>query len=188
MSEQNQNKGCGSGCANIPISVILLFIGGGFWWFRKYGLPDIDVSQINSLLERIPGVEIAIPVSEPTPPPAPPAPTPSLPPVSIVSSPQLPPTPEIPAPPEPSAPTATNPEVEKTPSTSQTAWEKKALRGIYLSRYQVTNNASEQMIRDRVRYYHAQGFNTIIHGVWGNACTMYKSEVMEQTLEHRFSI
>ncbi|MDJ0588847.1 MAG: family 10 glycosylhydrolase [Pleurocapsa sp. MO_226.B13] len=182
MSERNQNKGCGCGCANIPISVILLFIGGGFWWFRKYGLPDIDVSQINSLLERIPGVEIAIPVSEPTPPPVPPAPTPSLPPVSIVSSPQLPPTPEIPAPPEPPPPTATNPEAEKTPSKFQTAWEKKAIRGIYLSRYQVTNNASEQMIRDRVRYYHAQGFNTIIHGVWGNACTMYKSEVMEQTL------
>ncbi|MBW4664338.1 MAG: hypothetical protein KME01_09085 [Chroococcus sp. CMT-3BRIN-NPC107] len=60
-----------------------------------------------------------------------------------------------------------------------TPWEKKAIRGIYyLSRYQVTNNASEQTIRERVRYYRAQGINTIIHGVWGNGCTMYNSDVM----------
>ena len=38
------------------------------------------------------------------------------------------------------------------------------------------------MIRDRVRYYKSQGINTIIHGVWGNACTMYESEVMLKTL------
>ena len=38
------------------------------------------------------------------------------------------------------------------------------------------------MIRRRVRYYKSKGFNTIIHGVWGNACTMYKSEVMQKTL------
>lgn len=37
------------------------------------------------------------------------------------------------------------------------------------------------MIRDRVRYYKAQGMNTIIHGVWGNGCTMYASSVMKQT-------
>ncbi|MDX2244793.1 MAG: family 10 glycosylhydrolase, partial [Leptolyngbyaceae cyanobacterium bins.302] len=42
-------------------------------------------------------------------------------------------------------------------------------------------NASEQMIRDRVRYYRSQGINTIIHGVWGNGCTMYNSDVMQQT-------
>jgi uncharacterized lipoprotein YddW (UPF0748 family) len=50
-----------------------------------------------------------------------------------------------------------------------------------LSRYQVTNNASEQTIRERVRYYRKQGINTIIHGVWGNGCTMYNSNVMQQT-------
>lgn len=61
-------------------------------------------------------------------------------------------------------------------------WADKEMRGIYLSRYMATNRASEQMIRDRVRYYKAQGINTIIHGVWGNGCTMYKSEVMMQTL------
>ncbi|MGB3767795.1 MAG: family 10 glycosylhydrolase [Phormidesmis sp.] len=66
--------------------------------------------------------------------------------------------------------------------TLPAAWAEKQMRGIYLSRYQATNRASEQMIRERVRYYKAQGINTIIHGVWGNGCTMYKSEVMMQTL------
>lgn len=66
--------------------------------------------------------------------------------------------------------------------TLSAAWANKEMRGIYLSRYQATNNASEQMIRDRVRYYKAQGINTILHGVWGNGCTMYNSEVMKQTL------
>ena len=174
---QNKKKGCGCGCANIPLSVILLFLGGGFWWFRQKGLPDIDVNQINRLLAKIPGVEIAIPVDRPLPPPTPatlPTPTPSLPPVAISSSPIVPaatPTPIKP-----------NPQPEKTKSRAKTNWDKKNIRGIYLSRYQVTNNASEQMIRDRVRYYRSQGFNTIIHGVWGNACTMYKSQVMQETL------
>jgi ABC-type phosphate transport system substrate-binding protein len=61
-------------------------------------------------------------------------------------------------------------------------WDKKEIRGIYLSRYQITNNASEQTIRARVRYYRSQGINTIIHGVWGNGCTMYKSQVMQKYL------
>ncbi len=61
-------------------------------------------------------------------------------------------------------------------------WAGKEMVGIYLSRYQATNRASEQMIRDRVRYYKQQGINTILHGVWGNGCTMYQSEVMQQTL------
>jgi uncharacterized lipoprotein YddW (UPF0748 family) len=41
------------------------------------------------------------------------------------------------------------------------------------------------MIRERVRYYHRQGINTIIHGVWGNGCTMYDSDVMQQTFGFR---
>ncbi|MEL6259950.1 MAG: family 10 glycosylhydrolase [Cyanobacteria bacterium J06626_6] len=61
-------------------------------------------------------------------------------------------------------------------------WRNKAVRGIYISRYQITNRASEKTIRDRVRYYKDQGINTIIHGVWGNGCAMYKSEVMRKTL------
>jgi uncharacterized lipoprotein YddW (UPF0748 family) len=54
--------------------------------------------------------------------------------------------------------------------------------GIYLSRYQVTNNANEQTIRQRVRFYRSQGINTIVHGVWGNGCTMYKSAVTQKLL------
>jgi ABC-type phosphate transport system substrate-binding protein len=68
------------------------------------------------------------------------------------------------------------------PTPNLSPWEKKEIRAIYLSRYQVTNRASEETIRKRVRYYKAQGINTIIHGVWGNGCTMYKSEVMENFL------
>ena len=179
MSEANKNKGCG--CANIPISVILLFLGGSFWAYKKYGLPDINVSQINNALAKVPGIEIQIPVETPTP-PTPPTPTPTLPPVSIADTPQLPPTTEN-KPDKPKADVITK--SKKVPVSKpllQTDWEKKQIRGIYLSRYQITNNASEQMIRDRVKYYKSQGINTIIHGVWGNACTMYKSEVMQKTL------
>ncbi|WP_216701604.1 family 10 glycosylhydrolase [Gloeothece verrucosa] len=79
------------------------------------------------------------------------------------------------------SPNSINPEKKQADAT-KASWEKKEIRGIYLSRYQVTNNADEQTIRQRVRYYHSQGINTIIHGVWGNGCTMYNSKVMQQTL------
>ncbi|MEL6929778.1 MAG: family 10 glycosylhydrolase [Cyanobacteria bacterium J06600_6] len=179
MSDANNKKGCG--CGNIPISVILLFLGGSFWAIRKFGLPDINVSQINSVLGKVPGIEIQIPVKQPPTPATPPTPTPTLPPVSIVDTPQLPSTPGIE---QQKKDIATKSEIETVAAKplSQTDWEKKQIRGIYLSRYQITNNASEKMIRDRVKYYKSQGINTIIHGVWGNACTMYKSEVMQKTL------
>ncbi len=171
--EQSKNKGCG--CANIPISAILLFLGGGFWWLRQNGVPNIDVNQINNLLVKIPGIEIAIPVAQDPPiPHTPPTPTPSLPPVSISKTP-IPPTIET-------SEEQLSPVKVKNKALPKTDWSKKNIRGIYLSRYQVTNNASEQVIRERVRFYRAQGFNTIIHGVWGNACTMYKSQVMQRTL------
>lgn len=60
-------------------------------------------------------------------------------------------------------------------------WASKEMRGIYISRYAITNRTSREIIRDRVRYYKDKGINTIIHGVWGNGCTMYNSEVMQQT-------
>ena len=41
------------------------------------------------------------------------------------------------------------------------------------------------MIRERVRYYRDQGMNTIIHGVAGNGCTMYVSEVTQQTFGYK---
>ena len=142
MSDTNKNKGCG--CANIPISVVLLFIGGGFWAVKKYGLPEINISQINSALARVPGIEIQIPVDEPPTPATPPTPTPTLPP-SIASSPELPPTPEL----DVEADLAIEPEIAPaTKSLPKTDWEKKQIRGIYLSRYQITNNANEQMIRE----------------------------------------
>ncbi len=65
--------------------------------------------------------------------------------------------------------------------TTQTLWQSKEIRGIYLSRYQITGSTREETIRDRVRYYKSQGINTIIHGVWGNGCPMYNSKVMEDT-------
>jgi len=192
---QSKNKGCG--CGNIPISLILLLLGGGFWAVRKYGLPDINVSQINSVLAKVPGIEIQIPVEEPPVPTAPPTPTPTLPPGSVAT-----PPPAVEAPPEVAQPAiapAVNNKLDKPlPKTNQRSeqapslyggvisdWENKQIRGIYLSRYQITNNASEQTIRDRVKYYKSQGINTIIHGVWGNACTMYQSEVMQETLGYK---
>ncbi|MEL6552224.1 MAG: family 10 glycosylhydrolase [Cyanobacteria bacterium J06621_11] len=60
-------------------------------------------------------------------------------------------------------------------------WESKEIRGIYMSRYRITNNTDEETIRNRVRYYKEQGINTIIHGVWGNGCPMYDSGVMQKT-------
>ncbi|MEM6450993.1 MAG: family 10 glycosylhydrolase [Cyanobacteria bacterium P01_D01_bin.105] len=67
--------------------------------------------------------------------------------------------------------------------SASSLWHAKEIRGIYISRYQVTGSARESEIRDRVRYYKSQGINTIIHGVWGNGCPMYKSEVMRQTFD-----
>lgn len=88
----------------------------------------------------------------------------------------------LPTPAPKSSVNPTQPNNNSLDQKSLTPWEKKQIRGIYLSRYYITNNANEKTIRDRVRYYKKQGFNTIIHGVWGNGCTMYKSEVMEQIL------
>ena len=56
----------------------------------------------------------------------------------------------------------------------------KPIVGIYLSRYQATNNASEKNIREKVRYYRSKGFNTIIHGVAANGCTYYESSVTQR--------
>ncbi len=206
MSRQEKKpSGCGCGCFQIPISVILLFLGGGYWWFSNNGIPDI--SHLLAKIPEIPGINVAtlntdhIPTPTPTLPSAPIVPSPqstsNLPDSPIVSSkPTATPPPNLPDSPKPTPPSTTNPEPddkqtlpkEKTKEQKplpKSNWEKKAIRGIYLSRYQVTNNASEQMIRDRVRYYRSQGINTIIHGVWGNACTMYNSEVMQQKLGYK---
>ncbi|MGF1676751.1 MAG: family 10 glycosylhydrolase [Rivularia sp. (in: cyanobacteria)] len=149
--KKQQPSGCG--CLNIPVSVILLFFGGGYWLFTQRDNLSIFELLSNNQQQDIPLI----------------SPTPTASPTSTFI-PTVSPNPKI--------------ETKNKPITpsNQTAWEKKQIRGIYLSRYQITNNASENMIRERVRYYRDRGFNTIIHGVWGNACTMYKSEVMQQTL------
>jgi uncharacterized lipoprotein YddW (UPF0748 family) len=156
--QKKEPNGCG--CLNIPLSVIILILGGGYWWFNQQGF-----SAISKFLSQNERVTANI---------SPPSPTASPTPTKSISKPII-----LPAKPQ-ETPVKTI-QQQKTP-LPPTPWEKKVIRGIYLSRYQATNNADEQTIRQRVRYYKAQGINTIIHGVWGNGCTMYKSAVMQQTL------
>ncbi len=160
MSRQNKKRD-GWGCSNIPISLIIAILGGSYWWLSQPG--NLDLSKL------IPkNIGVTIPIFNPT----------------LADY----PTPDSSLPNSSNLTTNNNKQSalkKVTPpkaSLAQTFWNKKVIRGIYLSRYQVTNNADEQTIRQRVRYYHSQGINTIIHGVWGNGCTMYNSEVMQQTL------
>lgn len=183
-SKNNKQENGGCGCASIPISVILVGLGLSYWSFTHFNLSELLSTNIRKVLPE----EIAnwLPAQ----------PQPSLPELTSASeqkefatrSPlpqeiptkQSTPPPLLPAPsPAPKKSVIAKPPQKNLSATSP--WKKKEIRGIYLSRYQVTNNASEQTIRERVRYYHKQGINTIIHGVWGNGCTMYNSNVMQQT-------
>ncbi|BAY09918.1 family 10 glycosylhydrolase [Calothrix sp. NIES-2098] len=159
-SQKQKPNGCG--CSNIPISLIIVFFGGSYWWFNNHKV-NIDISKF------IPkNQQINIPILNHSPTSSIPTPLPSNSnpdPINKQDSPKTVTPPKPPLPPTP--------------------WEKKIIRGIYLSRYQVTNNADEKTIRERVRYYHSQGINTIIQGVWGNGCTMYNSDVMQQTLGYK---
>jgi uncharacterized lipoprotein YddW (UPF0748 family) len=179
MPTQKENSGCG--CANIPLSFIVIFLGLGYWGFTNLDKLNGPLKTLN--LDRFlpPSIAKFLPSDRPQPPlnvtldPTHPVPV-ANPPHSPITSTETP---------------ASKPRVFPflgTPDraeSAQTPWEKKRIRGIYLGRYQVTNNASEQTIRDRVRYYRKQGINTIIHGVWGNGCTMYNSEVMQQTFGYK---
>ncbi|HLP89401.1 MAG TPA: family 10 glycosylhydrolase [Nostocaceae cyanobacterium] len=164
MSNQKKEpKGCG--CSNIPISLILIILGGGYLWFSQPG--NLDISKFLPKNEQITNsTSTSTPTNSPIPTPT----------NSPTSAPTNSPTSTPSVNPKTTQKTATSTKQSVIPNT----WEKKIIRGIYLSRYQVTNNASEATIRERVRYYKSQGFNTIIHGVWGNGCTMYKSEVLEK--------
>jgi len=168
-SQKKQPNGCG--CLNIPISLIIVIFGGGYWWFSQKS--NLDISKFLPKNQ-----QINIPFLNPIPTAT----------STINPNIYLTPTPSL------SSPSNLTPNNKqpfpktRTPQTTalpQTPWEKKVIRGIYLSRYQVTNNADEQTIRERVRYYRSQGINTIIHGVWGNGCTMYNSDIMQQTLGYR---
>ncbi len=174
-------KANGCGCSSVPISLILAILGAGYWWFIH--LDHLNISKLlpnnqDSINSQTPSVlskkdkntnsphtqtrATSIQTSKPQASPL--AVTPQKLPLSSNSSPQP---------------------LAKASLLKQTLWDKKVIRGIYLSRYQITNNADEQTIRERVRYYHEQGINTIIHGVWGNGCTMYNSAVMQQTLGYK---
>ncbi|MBH8561443.1 family 10 glycosylhydrolase, partial [Nostoc sp. CENA67] len=170
MSHQKK-KPNGCGCSNIPLSLIILIFGGGYWWFSQKGNLDISKFLVNIQQITIPILNSS-PIAYSTPNPITSStPTPFLSSAKNLQSNQK----------QAVIPTITRP---KTPLL-QTPWEKKVIRGIYLSRYQITNNTDEQTIRERVRYYRSQGINTIIHGVWGNGCTMYNSEVLQQTLGYK---
>jgi uncharacterized lipoprotein YddW (UPF0748 family) len=150
MPDKKKN---GCGCSNIPISLILIFLGGAYWWLFHQG----NIKYLTALLpvDR----QVTVPIAKASPSPK---------------------TLETPQNNEPiSSPTVTP---SRQSNKLVTPWEKKTIRGIYLSRYQITNNADETTIRQRVRYYRDRGINTIIHGVWGNGCTMYKSKVLQQML------
>ncbi len=175
---------------DIPISVWLLVLGVGYWWLIYLGNGGRLWSQAQAMLPNANPAPIATapPAHDAMPPrplvTAPPPPMPK--PLPLVSDKSLVGD-KSRSPIAAASPLATHstPSQPAPPNQSQTGWEKKAIRGIYLSRFQVTNNASEQMIRDRVRYYKSQGINTIIQGVWGNGCTMYDSIIMQQTLGFR---
>ncbi|MGD1871701.1 MAG: family 10 glycosylhydrolase [Mastigocoleus sp.] len=194
--EKKKPSGCG--CLNIPISVILLFLGAGGWllFTQKDNLAIgkllSDNQQINIpfLNTNFPPKTNVTPIPQTNGTPNPQV-TPLKTPVSSINKPS-----------KSNKPTTketlrelkkiANKEKSikstvktKKPSSPQTPWEKKIIRGIYISRYNITNNTNEETIRKRVRYYRSQGINTIIHGVWGNGCTMYNSEVMQRVLGYK---
>ncbi|WP_373539208.1 family 10 glycosylhydrolase [Chamaesiphon sp.] len=177
MTNQQQKPGCG--CLKIPLSVILFILGGGYWWLIAQGniaqitklFPDFHFS--NSIASLFPHLSTnrvppSIPTVSATLAPSPIGTTADRQ-VLATKSPVV-------------SSTQRSPALVTAPRSRPTPWEQKAIRGLYVSRYQITNNTDEQTIRQRVRYYHSQGINTIIHGVWGNGCTMYNSEVMQQIL------
>ncbi|MEO1635542.1 MAG: family 10 glycosylhydrolase [Cyanobacteria bacterium J06631_9] len=182
-AKKKKESGCGCG-----LFMLLSMVGAiaGLWWlWPRLHRIDIETARngdlaavVESLLEED---ETKEPVFEPA---VLPAGIPNAEPVQttaadIAASPGTSSEATLttaPVKPPPAPPTPTN-----TEPALPAVWKDKAIRGIYLSRYQVTNRASEQTIRDRVRYYKSQGINTIIHGVWGNGCTMYPSDVMQQT-------
>ena len=164
MPPKKENVGCG--CASVPISFIVVLLAVACWGFTR--LDRLNISKLLPDQQKL------------TPPNLTPTPSQRIP-VVNASPRKILPTNVLKANPQVPPPSVAS----KKPPSPQTPWEKKQIRGIYLSRYQATNNANEQMIRDRVRYYRSQGMNTIIHGVWGNGCTMYNSDVMQQTFGYK---
>ncbi len=177
---KKENDGCG--CASVPISLILVVLGVGYWGFTHLDVGGFVSTNIRKFLpepiakslstEQSPSATVSSVPKQALPVPISPLPT-----VTSTETSGL--TPPATTSPVTAESPLSQPSTQK--SSYLTSWEKKKIRGIYLSRYQVTNNASERTIRERVRYYRQQGINTIIHGVWGNGCTMYHSDVMQQS-------
>ncbi|TAE61745.1 MAG: glycoside hydrolase family 10 protein [Nostocales cyanobacterium] len=180
-NKKKEPSGCG--CANIPISVIIILVGAGYGLFTQRD--KINIYQIFPQLPKIASTNInSAPITSPVT-----SPLSTQAEITPVNKP-VPIQPQIPASiKEIPSPNTTPNNIKSLTSVVQkplpTAWQKKVIKGIYLSRYQVTNNADEKTIRDRVIYYKSQGFNTIIHGVWGNGCSMYHSKVMQKTLGYK---
>jgi uncharacterized lipoprotein YddW (UPF0748 family) len=166
--DKKQPQGCG--CANIPISVVILFVGLSWWGLSHKDNRDMITNLFTKFLPKT--QQIAISILNPAP--------------DITPKPTVTPTPVNTVNPETEIKPTLTPETP-APKTRlpQNNWEKKAIRGIYFSRYHITNNTNERTIRERVRQYKNQGFNAIIHGVWGNGCTMYHSQVMQEKLGFR---
>ncbi|MEM6351588.1 MAG: family 10 glycosylhydrolase, partial [Cyanobacteria bacterium P01_D01_bin.14] len=161
-------------------SLIVVVLGASAWGFTRLDDCNLDrfvPEQIGNAIANLPLSQTATPAS---PPPTTAPPVQDIVKITAPSTPVEEAAPAVPTP-APAPPYQTTQDA----IAPQTPWQQKEIRGIYLSRYQATNNASEQAIRERVRYYQAQGFNAIIHGVWGNGCTMYPSEVMQQTFGMR---
>ena len=193
MSKNNKpSRLFDSGCL-VEILIFMIIIGGSYWWFIHRN--NINFSQFVSnnsvvswLQDKFPNLPIPLNSEEKSKETeltqTQPSKSSQL---EVIKNPPESPKTESPLP-TPAQKNIVNPVTPNNKNNSLkdesilTPWEKKEIRGIYLSRYQVTNNANEQTIRQRVRYYKKQGFNTIIHGVFGNGCTMYKSEVMQQIL------
>jgi uncharacterized lipoprotein YddW (UPF0748 family) len=170
----------GWGLGDLPISLVLLLAGLGYWWLIYLGNFNKLWTQVQAFMPSVSSPLLSASSPSPTLAPTQPLPSPSPSEPSLPSSQQpqtfVAPTPSLQ--PLPSSPKSTPIAAAQIPLV----WEKKPMRGIYLSRYQATNNADEQTIRERVRYYKSQGINTIIQGVWGNGCTMYNSIILQQTL------
>ncbi|MBD2136730.1 family 10 glycosylhydrolase [Anabaena sp. FACHB-1237] len=205
QDSKKQPSGCG--CANIPLSLIIVIMGCCYWLFTQRD--NLKISQfvsniVSNFLAENPQLNIGnIPILQPQVTPTL-QPTPSV--ISVnsqnansqttntattkikpsvippSSQPSLSTRPDITANQENTINKTPQKKSKLTAKVPANTWDKKGIKAIYLSRYQVTNNASEATIRQRVRYFRSQGFNTIIHGVWGNGCTMYNSKVMQQTL------
>lgn len=62
-------KASGCGCANIPVSLIIVILGGGYWWFIHLGNINTIIKLLPSnITELLPNNEQAtLPTLSPTP-------------------------------------------------------------------------------------------------------------------------